>query len=449
MYEYLHARRYAAALVVVALALVAPSVATAQSTTEHQHDAGTPAPDPHAGHDMSMMQHEHEGMAAMPTMREASGTAWLPDDTPMYARHRTAGAWMLMGHANAFVQYLHDAGDHGSHQAGSINWAMGMASRSAAGGHLSLTGMLSAEPWTIGGCGYPDLLASGERCDGGVIHDRQHPHDLFMELAASYDHALRGRTRWQIYGAPVGEPALGPVAFPHRLSAMANPLAPITHHWFDSTHVSFGVITGGVYGDKWKAEGSAFNGREPDEKRSDFDFGALDSWSGRLWFLPSRAWALQVSAGQLTEAEPGDDGLPRQDVSRLTASATYHRVHAPGSYWATTIGWGRNSESNEAATNAFFAETNLTSHDRDVWFGRLEISQKSGHDLDIGTDDVHDVMKLVGGYTRFAPAWRGWQGGIGGVLMLGVVPEALEVAYGGRANPGVGLFVTMRPSRSE
>ena len=255
----------------------------------------------------------------MPPAREGSGTSWLPDDTPMYAIHRQAGAWTLMAHANAFVQYLHESGDRGSHQVGSINWFMGMADRAVGDGHLGFRGMLSLEPWTIRGCGYPDLLASGEVCQGAAIHDRQHPHDLFMELAATYDRPLVGDVRLQLYGGPVGEPALGPTAFPHRISAMPSPLAPITHHWFDATHITFGVVTGGVYGKRWKAETSVFNGREPDENRTNIDFSALDSYSGRVWFLPTNRWALQLSAGHLTEAEASHDDGSRIDVNRITA----------------------------------------------------------------------------------------------------------------------------------
>src|SRR5262245_57830396 len=168
--------------------------------------------------------------------RHGSGTSWLPDASPIYARHQQKGPWMLMEQENVFLQFLHDSGDRGSDQAGSINWVMGMAGRNVGKGQLLLTGMLSLEPWTIRGCGYPDLLASGELCNGERIHDLQHPHDLPMEMAGEYDAPLRGTVRWQVYGGPAGEPALGPVAYPHRISAMPDPLAPVTHHWLDSTH---------------------------------------------------------------------------------------------------------------------------------------------------------------------------------------------------------------------
>jgi hypothetical protein len=259
-----------------------------------------------AGRSGAQGQHQHaapdqpdgsEVERDMPNAREGSGTAWLPDTTPMYAIHRERGPWQLMAHENAFVQFLRESGRRGDHQFGSINWFMGMAQRNAAGGRVILRGMISAEPWTIRECGYPDLLASGERCEGGKIHDRQHPHDFMMEIAATYDRPLSSGVRWQVYGGPVGEPALGPVAFPHRVSAFPNPLAPIAHHWLDSTHITFGVVTGGIYSTRWKAEASVFNGREPDEQRADFDFAALDSVSGRVWYLPTSNLAFQVSAG--------------------------------------------------------------------------------------------------------------------------------------------------------
>lgn len=414
---------------------------------------GVPQPppgptEPAHQHDMQHMQMDHEHEMFMVPAREGSGTSWLPDETPMYAVHRLAGKWTLMGHGNVFLQYLHDTGDRGSEQFGTTNWFMGMADRTVGSGHLGFRGMLSLEPWTIRGCGYPDLLASGEVCSGEAIHDRQHPHDLFMELAATYDRPLMGDVRLQVYGGPVGEPALGPTAFPHRISAMSSPLAPITHHWFDATHITYGVVTGGVYGKRWKTEASVFNGREPDEDRANFDFAALDSWSGRIWFLPTNRWALQVSAGHLTEAEAGHDGGPRIDVDRVTASMTYHRTLRPGSIWASTIGWGRNHEPGNDATNALLAETNVTLDERDTWFGRFELSGKSGHDLAIESDDLFTVAKLQAGYTRYFSAWNSLTPGVGAALSAGIVPDSLTSLYGRRVNVGFGVFVTLRPAES-
>ena len=439
MYNTLFVRRFRSARTVtfgaaaIAALAAAPTPAIAQEPA-HQHQPATPAQAQHTGHDMSEMA------------RDASGTAWLPYETPMYAIHSMKGPWTLMFHENVFLQYLHESGDRGDNQAGSINWVMGMAERNAGPGRLRFRGMMSLEPWSIPGCGYPDLLATGEACQGVKIHDRQHPHDLVMELTADYTAPIAGNVRWQVYGGPVGEPALGPVAYPHRVSALPNALAPIGHHWFDSTHIAFGVITGGIYGPKWKAETSAFNGREPDEDRMDFDVAALDSFSGRLWALPIPRLALQVSAGHLKEAEPGEAGGPRTDVNRVTASATYHRPFGSSSIWATTLAWGRNREQDHAS-NAALVETNVTFNERDTWYGRFEVAGKSAHDLDVAEppSDV-TVSKLQGGYSRYLPAWKGFQPGAGVGMSVGIVPETLKPVYGSRTNVGFAAYLTLRPA---
>ena len=437
-------------LLVGALAAAAPRVQAQAPTTQSQPAAATAAQEhqhqPPAQPTTDHAQHEPDAMAMFPS-REASGTAWLPNESPMYGIHRPIGSWHAMGHGAAFAQYLYDGGDRGEDQFGSINWLMGMAYRNVAGGRLGFRGMLSFESWTVRGCGYPDLLATGERCDGEPIHDRQHQHDLFMELAAQYDRPLSGSVRWQVYGGPVGEPALGPVAYPHRTSAMPNLLAPIAHHWLDATHITFGVVTAGVYGDRWKAEASAFNGREPDEERTDFDLAPLDSLSGRVWFLPTPNLALQISAGHLTEAEPAEDTGPRIDVRRVTASATYHRALGEAGVWATTAAWGRNTEADQAA-DAVLVETNLTLADRDTWFGRFEVVEKTAHDLDlhdVNGAEAFTVAKLQGGYTRYLAAWKGLKPGFGVSASAGFVPRSLETVYGSRVNPGFGVFFTVRP----
>ena len=404
----------------------------------------TPVPD---------QQHQHQPAAPMPgadrepqTERQGSGTAWLPDVTPMYAIHTQRGPWELMFHDNAFVQFLSESGNRGDDQFGSINWVMGMVQRDLGPGRVMFRGMLSAEPWTIRGCGYPDLLASGEHCKGEKIHDRQHPHDFLMEISGEYDAPLNGSVRWQVYGGPAGEPALGPVSYPHRVSALPNPLAPIAHHWLDSSHITFGVISGGVYGKRWKAEGSVFNGREPDEKRTNIDFGALDSVAGRLWFLPTSRLALQISAGRLRAAEEGEEGGPRIDVTRTTASATYHSAFRENSIWAMTAAWGRNEESGHGS-NAFLVETNVTFDERDSWFGRFETASKTAPDLALDESrEAFILAKLQGGYTRYLPAWKKLKPGVGAAVSAGFVPPELENAYGRRINAGFGLFVTLRPA---
>jgi hypothetical protein len=267
-----------------------------------------------------------------------------------------------------------------------------------------------------------------------------------MELAAQYNRLIGGGGRLELYGGPVGEPALGPVAFMHRVSGLANPVAPMTHHWFDSTHITFGVATAGLYGRLWKIEGSVFNGREPDETRTDFDLAAMDSWSGRAWFLPSSHWSLQFSGGRLNEAEPGHDGDRSMDVSRLTASATYHRTTLENVMWATTVGWGRNAESGGDATNALLLESSVDIRDRHTWYGRFEWAQKSGHDLVVPEHGIFDVAKIQGGYTRYLSVWKGLTPGFGAALSSGIVPDSLRPSYGDRFNPGFSVYLTLRPA---
>jgi hypothetical protein len=414
------------------LVLVLSTAATAQ---EHQHPA-----DVQGAHD----SHETHHSELFPAF-EASGTSWVPDSTPMAAHHLEAGAWSLMLHGNLFVQYLQEwAPIHrGSHQAGSINWFMAMARRQAAGGRLGARVMLSLEPWTIPGCGYPDLLASGELCEGDGLHDRQHPHDLFMEVAVEYEHPL-GSSRsltWHLYGGPSGEPALGPLAFPHRASAAGNPVAPISHHWLDATHISFGVATAGLSGRRWRAEASAFNGREPDESRGGFDPGPLDSFSGRLTVRPYALLALQMSAGRLESAEQDFAGGARYDITRVTASAIYTRGRL-----AATLAWGTNTERGQQ-THAGLAEATIGLAGGHSVFGRAELNSKPSHALHIHEQPgaILTVGKLQGGYVHYARMTGPLQMGLGGSLSAGLVPRSIQRNYGG-VGIGMGVFAVVRPS---
>lgn len=391
--------------------------------------------------------------------RESSGTAWQPSATPMAGVHASVGDWTFMGHANLFAQFLYESGEvhRTSRQFGSINWFMGMLRRPAGRGRVGVRAMLSAEPWTIAGCGYPDLLATGEVCDGDSIHDLQHPHDLFMELAVDYERPLSSRLRFQAYAALAGEPALGPPGFPHRASAMPNPIAPIAHHWLDATHIAFGVVTAGVSGSTWRAEGSVFNGREPDDSRAGLELAALDSLAARLSLAPSDRWSLQVSAGHLREAEAGLGSQPRQDVDRATVSAMYFRPASGAGGWAATIAYGVNHETSalpggelEQSTHAVLAETALrTAGGRHQWFGRLEVVGKPAHDLHVHEyiTEIFTVGKAQAGYLYQLPPIKGWAPGFGAHLNLSLAPALLAPRYGGRVAPGFGVYANLQPAR--
>src|SRR5947209_11328583 len=213
------------------------------------------------------MQHPMQmkaGPLGIPEARMGSGTSWLPDASPMHAAHVVLGDWTLMLHGVGFLQYDRQGGSRGSNQMGLVNWEVAAATRPLGGGQLQLRGMLSAEPWTIGSRGYPLLVQSVESYQGAPLHDRQHPHDLFMELSALYERPVAKNLGLSLYLAAVGEPAVGPVAFPHRPSAADDPLAPISHHWQDGTHITFGVVTAGVFTYVVKIEGWCCVGRQRD-----------------------------------------------------------------------------------------------------------------------------------------------------------------------------------------
>jgi hypothetical protein len=441
--------RVTVVLAVLALSLYPARQAPAQ---EHRHPAAAAADSSAAAHtagvDAMPPMAMRPGPLGVPRTREGSGTSWLPDASPMHALHGQTGNWELMLHGSLYVHFLDDGGDRGFDQFGATNWIMGMARRPAGGGDLTLKAMLSSDPWTVGECGYPDLLATGEFCDDEPLHDRQHPHDLFMELGAVYERALADDLALQLYGGPVGEPALGPVAYPHRVSSFPNPIAPIGHHWLDSTHIAFGVATAGVYGRRWKAEGSVFNGREPDSERHDFDLDALNSYAGRFWLLPSDRWALQVSAGQLNEAEVHEVGGRRLDVTRVTASVTYHHPLAREGVWASTLAWGRNREGDEA-TAAFLLETNLDVGERDVLYGRIEVVEKTGGDLVLPEGlggESFTVGKLGLGYLRQIGPVGGLAPGLGAGVTVSRVPDELEPFYGSTNLAGLQIFFRLRPA---
>ena len=408
--------------------------------------------------------HEHVAVTAplLTPTREPSGTAWLPQATPMYGMHRPWRGWDLRLNGAAFIQVVyepanrHRTGGFSSRQAGSINWVMVQARRDLRGGRFGVRGMFSAEPWTVPGCGSLNFLATGEVCAGDTIHDRQQPHDLFMELSADYERSLAGSWRWQVYAGLAGEPAFGPPGYLHRASAMANPTGPLTHHWLDATHVSFGVVTVGAHNQRWKVESSVFNGREPDEGRTALDLGAFDSGAVRLSFLPTEQWAVQVSAARMRSARTDFIGQPRRPVTKATASATYHRTIGANGIWATTLAFGQTHAREiaplgvlDGTTAVGLLETSMTMSDRHTVFGRGELVDMPAHHLhahEFGTA-VFAVGKVQLGYVRHLPARNGVRPGIGGAMSISLVPPQLAPRYAGSIVPGFTIFFNLQPAR--
>ena len=347
-------RSFYSSLLITTLAMV-PVVSAAQDTTGTQRQGAM------------------QGMYGPYSMeREASGTSWQPDSTPMEGMHFMKKDWMLMLHGFADVLYDHQGGPRGDSKLFGPTMLMFMAQRPLGPGTLGLRSMLSADPATIGKSGYPLLLQTGEALNGKPLIDRQHPHDLFMELAVSYSLRLSGKGSVFAYFGLPGEPALGPPAFMHRFSGADNPEAPISHHWLDSTHITFGVGTLGVVWKSIKLEGSTFRGREPDEHRWDIEKPRFDSYSGRVSWNPNGGWALQASQGHLREPEELEPGV---DVTRTTASMAYHRSTANAN-WQTMLAWGRDKKNPGEALDAFLAESALRMMKVNTLFARLERVKK-------------------------------------------------------------------------
>lgn len=385
----------------------------------------------------------HAGMMTtplgIPMDRMGSGTTWVPDAGPIASRHARLGGWELGGHGIGFLQYIEQAGPRGDRQLGSLNWAMLMASRPLAGGLLQLRTMLSLDPATVSARGYPALLQSGEEYAGEPIHDRQHPHDFWMELGALYLRRIGPHTGIELYAAPSGEPALGPVAFMHRPSAFDDPIAPLGHHWQDATHISFGVATAGVFGRRWKLEGSLFNGREPDEQRWDFDLGPLDSWAGRLTLNPGAAWSLSAGYGRLRQ----DEGT----VRRVSAAVLHGARLGASGRWATSLVYGGNRpvDSTEWA-NSLLLESEAVLDRANTVFGRIEWVEKSREDLALPPGQRLGLAALSLGYLRDFARTGGWTLGLGLRGAVGLGPAAIESAYGTRHPRGVTLFLRIRPA---
>src|SRR5438477_10773998 len=321
-------------------------------------------------------EHEHGAMMkssldlADPMSREGSGTSWLPDSSPMYGRMFMFGEDTVMLHGAAFPRYTNVSTRRGDDRIDAPNWIMAMYSHPLSdNAQLGARLMMSLDPLTEGGRGYPLLYQSGESWHGEPLHDRQHPHDLFDEISISISQKLGPDLSSYIYVGYPGDAALGPPTFMHRLCAMVNPDAPIGHHWQDSTHVTFGVATAGVQWRNLKVEGSVFTGREPDEDRYDFDQPRFDSFSGRVSWNPIPNLALQFSHGYIKSPEALEPDTKRH---RTTASLIYNKSLGPDSNWAASLVWGQNDDTHEGKTESVLIETNYQ-RGRDTVYARWEL----------------------------------------------------------------------------
>ena len=372
--------------------------------------------------------------------REASGTAWQPDSSEHRGYMTQSRDWNLMLHGNLDLVADAQGGRRGHSKIFPAGMLMGMATRSFANGDaLQFRGMVSPDP-LMGKKGYPLLLASGETADGETrLIDRQHPHDFFMELSASYSLKLGAKSSAFLYAGLPGSPAFGPPAFMHRQSINVSPEAPITHHWFDSTHITFGFVTAGLVLDRVKLEASRFNGREPDQHRYNIETAPLDSTSLRLSWNPTRELSLQGSWAHLEEPEQLEPGV---DQKRWSASAAYTRPTAKG-WWASSIAWGRKTIDGEPQ-DAFALESSVK---RGAWtlFGRGEMTENNELvELD-HQDDEHGRTFRVGkaslGLARDVDLGGPFGMTVGALASVNFIPNGLRTEYGKKHPLGAMAFL--------
>lgn len=420
-------------MMTIGAALVAANAAIAQQTPDHSM------------HGMPMKMFEPLGVSMN---RMGSGTTWIPDAAPLPSRQFMKGDWDFMLHGFVFAQEDVQGGPRGASQFGSLNWGMFMASRELAGGRFQARTMLSLDPATVTNRGYPLLLQTGETFNGQPLHDRQHPHDFLMELGILYERPVNKTVGVSLYAAPSGEPALGPVAFMHRPSSMDVPTAPLGHHWQDATHITYGVLTAGLFTHRWKLEGSVFNGREPDEQRWDIDPIRLDSYSGRATFNPNANWSFAAGYGYLKNSEPG---VADEPTHRATASVLNGKKIGADGQWASAVVWGANSHHGEHLTNSVLLESEMVVDRRNTVFARAEWVQKSAEDLVLTgfpPDQIFSVGALSVGYIADFKRWTGATLGIGGMATVNAVPRSLAPTYGSRTPVGGLLFLRLRPLQS-
>jgi hypothetical protein len=315
---------------------------------------------------------------------------------------------------------------------------MGMAQHPLGNGTVQFKAMISPDP-LMGSRGYPLLLASGETANGrDRLIDRQHPHDFFMELSGSVSQKVGPKSSVFVYAGLPGEPAFGPPAFMHREAIMDSPEAPITHHWLDSTHISFGVLTAGVVLDRVKVEVSRFNGREPDQHRWNIETGALDSTSVRLSWNPTRTLALQGSWGHFVDPEQLEPGV---DQKRWSASALWANEIAPGWKLAGTLAWGRKSAHGHN-DDAVAAEASLK-HDQWTLFGRGEMTENREL-TNVEDGPAYRVGKVSLGLIRDFKIADHLSLGAGGLFAVNFVPDALAPLYGGHNPTGAMGFARLK-----
>jgi hypothetical protein len=378
-----------------------------------------------------------------------SGTSAEPNSTPTPMWMTTKGQWMVMFHANVFITDEQQSSPRGADRFFSTSWFMPMAQRKLGPGTFTARVMLSLEPATVTDRRYPLLFQQGETAFGVPIADGQHPHDFIMELAALYDLNLGDKSLLSFYFAPMGDPAIGPTAYPHRASAFENPVGTLGHHQEDSTHIADDVVTVGLTYRVVRIEASGFHGREPDEFRWDIDQGKIDSWGTRLTIQPGKNWSGQYSYGRIKSPEAL---FPAEDQERMTASVMYNRPFQNGN-WSSTLLWGRTRSLQDSSIfNSYLLESTVRFHTRDYAWTRIENAQRS-NELITGENPlppgfrekpIGGVQAYTLGYDHDFDVIPHLASALGAQFTTYGVADALKPIYG--SHPvSVALFLRLRP----
>ncbi|HZS51529.1 MAG TPA: hypothetical protein VFA54_11745, partial [Bryobacterales bacterium] len=392
-----------------------------------------------AGHDMSHMTTHSPGANGDPVslsaMDQASGTSANPASSPMNMMEARIGRWDFLFHGVAFISDIQQTGPRGGDKFASMNWFMGSAEHQAGRGSIQFRLMLSLDPATVTDRRYPELFQTGETAFGKPIVDGQHPHDFIMESSVQYRRPVGEKSVLNLYLAPVGDPALGPAAFPHRVSAAELPQAPLSHHWQDSTHIANEVVTASLTRGIFRWEASGFHGAEPNENRWNIDHGAIDSWAVRAWVNPAPNWSGQVSVGRLHHPEI----LEPDDVVRATASLTYNKP-LTGGCWATSLIWGRNHKTvAQRNTNSYLLESVYQFRHTNYLTGRVEMVDKDElfqaqpqlrDRLEETAGSTFRIIPYTLGYTRDVSLLPGLTTGFGANVTLYRVPAVIQRYYG-------------------
>jgi hypothetical protein len=411
-------------------------------------DAPTKTQDEMSGSMKGRMGNMHPTTFVQQILHHASsGTSAEPDSTPTPMLMTRKGNWMLMFHSNVFVTDLQQTGPRGGDKFFSTNWFMPMVERPLGPGQLTLRAMFSLEPATITARQYPLLFQQGETAFGKPIVDGQHPHDLFMEIAALYDLKL-GNTLLSFYVAPVGDPAIGPTAYPHRMSASEDPVATLGHHQQDSTHIADDVVTVGLTHGIARIEASGFHGREPDEFRWNIDHGNIDSWSTRLTVQPGKNWSGQYSYARIASPE---SLFPDENQARATASAMYNRPFRNGN-WASTALWGRTrSLTDNSKENSYLLESLIRFKTANYLWTRVENAGRSNELLNgpnplppnFHEEPIGHVQAYTLGYDHDIDLVPHLRSAIGAQATTYGVPGSLKPIYGSHPD-GFTIFLRFR-----